>query len=96
MRAALFYMGAPVLPPDPLNTRAGSAKLVNGIVVINNAVVKDDSIIQLTYRVPSGLLSSVVGNLYSTDIVAGQSFTIRSSNALDNAQVNWTICKPYV
>lgn len=94
MRYGLFTMG--VLPDQqmPINktsTSYGNAKLVNGSVVIQTPDIKADSVVQLTYNGVSGLLTSVLGTLYYDTVVAGQSFKIKSTSALDSSSVSWAI-----
>lgn len=71
------------------NARMGTATLVAGTVTVSNTSVTANSRIFLSRNTTGG----TTGHL-STTIVAGTSFTINSSNALDTSVVAWLLIEP--
>lgn len=67
----------------------GTATLSGGVVTVNTTGITSSSRVFVTLNSPSG----TVGQPYvkPSDIVAGISFTIRSTSASDNSNVNWVI-----
>lgn len=71
------------------NASIGTATLSGGTVTVNTTAVTASSIIFLT-DVTTGALTNVGAPTVGT-IVAGTSFVINSTNALDASNVNWII-----
>jgi len=72
-----------------LNPKRGSAVLVAGTVVVNEASVTANSLIFLSRTITGG----TEGHLSST-INAGVSFTINSSDGADTSTIAWLILEP--
>lgn len=75
---------------DGANEQMGTATLVGGTITVNNTKVTANSRIFLTIQAAGGTLGSV----YISARVAGTSFTITSSSALDTSAVAWFIIEP--
>lgn len=72
------------------NCKMGTSVLVAGTVTVSTTAVTASSIIFLTHGVAGGTLGvPSVGT-----IVAGTSFVINSSSALDTSTINWLIIEP--
>jgi hypothetical protein len=65
----------------------GTATLTSGVAIVNTSAVTGSSIILLTYNTTADVGSYIV----TTNIIPGQSFTIRSESTLDISSVNWAI-----
>jgi hypothetical protein len=75
---------------DGANEQMGASVLVAGTVVVNNTKVTANSRIFLTSQVDGG----TPGFVRVSARVAGTSFTILSSNALDTSTIGWLILEP--
>ena len=67
----------------------GTATLVNGTITVNSAAVATGSSIVVSHNTPSG--TPGILSAPSASRIAGTSFVINSSSALDNSTVDWII-----
>lgn len=88
----LELLGGIKIREGAANSSSGVATLVAGTVTVNTTRVAANSRIQLTGNVDGG----TVGFQRVSARVAGTSFTITSSSALDTSQIAWTIINPLV
>lgn len=72
------------------NAKQGTATLVGGQVVINNASIGTNSRVMLTCQSPGG----TPGALYVSSRTAGASFTVRSSSSTDASFFAYEIFEP--
>lgn len=72
------------------NAKQGVAALSGGSVVVSNTSITANSRIFLTVQSPSGTL----GNVYVASRVNGTSFTVSSTNILDNSTFAFQIFEP--
>lgn len=78
------------VPTTGTDRPIGRATLVAGTVTVNNALVTANTNILLTRQIPGG----TVGDLSCAVRVAGTSFTILSSSALDTSTVAYMLWEP--
>lgn len=67
----------------------GKVTLNNGTAIIPNEKITNKSLIITVIQQP-GILANI-GNLRIDSRIPGESFTIKSSNILDNSVVGWII-----
>ena len=67
----------------------GSGTLASGTLTVNTTMVKTGSIIMVTDA--GGGVPANIGSLYVSAIVNGVSFTVTSTNPLDNSNLYWHI-----
>lgn len=72
------------------NAKQGTATLAAGTVTVANTSVTANSRILLTIQIPGG----AVGAVYVSAVVAGTSFTIKSTSATDTSTVAYLIMEP--
>jgi hypothetical protein len=73
------------------NCKVGSAALSAGVATILNTAITANSMVFLTVTNPD---PTNVGSLTVTTKVAGTSFTVKSSNPVDNSTFNYFIVEP--
>ena len=71
------------------NARSGTGTLVAGTVTIANTSITANTRVQITGN--GGGVAANFGALYRSAIVAGTSFTVKSTNALDTATFDWLL-----
>lgn len=89
---ALSY-GALGMPASGTNPSFGTAVLASGVKVVNTTMVATNDPIFLTSQ--GGGTFANLGIVEISAISSGQSFTIKSSNVLDDNIVAWWIIKPH-
>jgi hypothetical protein len=89
-RAILSQAGSGLMVKEGANATSGAAVLVAGTVTVNTTKVTATSRIHLTSNVDGG----TPGWVRVSGRVAGTSFTITSSDALDTSTIAWFIIEP--
>ena len=85
----LITAGNEIYVKQGSNATSGRAVLVAGVCVVSTTAVGTNAQeIMLTYAAVAN--TAHIGTLYISNIVAGTSFTINSTNAADDSNVSWS------
>jgi len=93
-QVALQVVGKGFSVKEGSNAKQGKSAMTTGAVTVSTTAVTASSRIFISINdAGSGALTNI-GSIYVNNIIAGTSFDIRSTNALDTSSVVWLITEP--